>query len=396
MVFEKPSHISGRNAKKHYKNMTIYQYNFQSRVWNNADSSKHTNAQLVFCFGKRELLQTSNLASVFKKFPNAQFVSGSTAGEIHNTGIAQDSIVCTALEFDKAHVHSRKVNVTDYENSKAAGAALVRDIAEEGLKLIFVLSDGQLVNGSDLLTGINEELKGTIPVVGGLAGDGDAFQHTLVGLGDDIAEGNIVAIGFYGDSLNIGYGSAGGWEAFGPTRVVTESDKNVLYKLDGKSALELYIRYLGDYAKDLPCSALLFPLAVQSDDTQEPLVRTILSIDREAQSMTFAGNIPEGAKVQLMRTNLDNLADAAAEAAEAAQQVSSDRKPELSILISCVGRRIIFDQRIEEEWEEIREVLGNAMLTGFYSYGEISPALPHLNCQLYNQTMTITTISESK
>lgn len=65
------------------------------------------------------------------------------------------------------------------------------------------------------------------------------------------------------------------------------------------------------------------------------------------------------------------------------------------MLISCVGRKLVLRQRIEEEVEAVRDVLGEGpVLCGFYSYGEISPFTPGADCSLHNQTMTITTFSE--
>ncbi|MFT6936226.1 MAG: hypothetical protein ACJA1N_000521, partial [Saprospiraceae bacterium] len=207
--------------------------------------------------------------------------------------------------------------------------------------------------------------------------------------------GNIVTVGLYGDSYYIGYGSVGGWDSFGPKRLVTKSDANVLYELDGQSALELYKRYLGDKAKELPGSALLFPLSIQLEENSKSLVRTILSIDEDSQSMIFAGDIPEGATVRLMKANFDKLIDGAFEAAESGYKVWNGTPPDLAILISCVGRKLVLDQRIEEEIESVHEVIGEAIPTiGFYSYGEISPFAGYLNCELHNQTMTITLIGE--
>ncbi len=375
--------------------MKVTQLCFHANEWKQTTPIvEQFNPSLVFCFGRKSLLASEQTKVLRTQFPDAYIVSSSTAGEINNEKIIQNSIVATAIEFDSAQLHINKVSIKDFPDSKTAGHTLVKDFVQEGLKLLFIVSDGQLVNGSDLLEGINKELQHDIPIVGGLAGDGGNFEETLVGLDDDIAAGNIVAIGLYGAELEIGYSSQGGWEPFGPRRKVTKAIKNVLYELDGKTALSLYMQYLGEYAAGLPGTALLFPLSVQIDEEQAPLVRTILSIDQEKQSMTFAGNIPEGATVRLMRAGVDNLVDAVALAAENAVQFHKNTKPQLAILISCVGRKIIFKNRIDEELEEAREFFEDTIITGFYSYGEISPAFPHLNCQLYNQTMTITTISE--
>jgi hypothetical protein len=202
-------------------------------------------------------------------------------------------------------------------------------------------------------------------------------------------------LGFYGGALRVGYASLGGWDAFGPERMVTKSEGNVLYELDGKSALQLYKTYLGEHAAGLPATGLLFPLSIRQEGHPTPVVRTILSIDEDAQSMTFAGDVPEGAHAQLMKANFDRLIDGAHGAAEATHEAVGSSSPELAILISCVGRKLVLKQRVEEEVESVREVLGDStMLAGFYSYGEISPFTPSAKCELHNQTMTITTFSE--
>ena len=126
------------------------------------------------------------------------------------------------------------------------------------------------------------------------------------------------------------------------------------------------------------------------------MVRTLLAIDEEAQSMTFAGDIAEGATAQLMKANFDKLIDASVDAAESSSELLDGSNAELAILVSCVGRKLVLGQRIEEEVEEVREVLGNGpAITGFYSYGEVSPIVKSMNCELHNQTMTITTFSEN-
>lgn len=110
--------------------------------------------------------------------------------------------------------------------------------------------------------------------------------------------------------------------------------------------------------------------------------------------MTFAGDIPENSKVRFMKANFDRLIDAASDAANNCLKMDNS-KTKLAILISCVGRKIILSNRIDEEVEAVSEVFGNkTLLTGFYSYGEISPLKPMANCELHNQTMTITCINE--
>ena len=235
------------------------------------------------------------------------------------------------------------------------------------------------------MEGMNTAVNNEVPISGGLAGDGADSQKPVVGLNENIGEGLIAAIGFYGADLVVGYGSKGGWSSFGPSRTITKSKANVLYEIDGTSALDLYKKYLGEYAEKLPGSALLFPLALRADGEDSEVVRTILTIDQDEKSMTFAGNMPEGSVVRLMKANLDHLVDAAFDAVEHSVQEEVIQGDQLSILISCVGRKIIFGNRIDEEIDAARETLGDdAVITGFYSYGEISPFQPLHSCSLHN------------
>ncbi|MEM9538290.1 MAG: FIST N-terminal domain-containing protein [Cyanobacteria bacterium P01_E01_bin.42] len=354
------------------------------------------NVQLVLIFGDRRLLAKPELLDTIKTaYPNAHLLGCSTAGEIYDIEVSDNALAITAIEFERSQIKSTCAIVGETGSSFEVGQKLARSLAPEGLVHVFVLSEGIKINGSDLVKGITQNLPEGVTVTGGLSGDGADFQETSV-LWDDRPQADaVVALGLYGGHLKVGYGSWGGWDPFGPERVVTHSEGNVLYKLDGKLALGLYKQYLGEFAKELPASGLLFPLSLRIESEDTPVVRTILSVDEAEQTMTFAGDIPEGGTVRLMKANFDRLVDGAIEAAEKSYAANGSTEPELAILISCVGRKLVLKQRIEEEVEGVREVLGeNAVLTGFYSYGEISPFEEGVRCELHNQTMTITTLRE--
>ncbi len=352
--------------------------------------------QLVLAFGNRHLLEEEDIYSKLKSiFPQAEIVLSSTAGQILGPRYIRDGIVITAVKLEHSEVKAVAVKAEDYENSLGIGKDLLEKMPTENLKHIFILSDGQAINGSELVQGLYEGLPGNIGVTGGLAGDDARFEKTLVSLNGSDNKKLVVALGFYGERLKVTYGSQGGWTAFGPERLVTKSEKNVLYELDGQSALDLYKKYLGELSNELPGSALLFPLCIRTSDNNETLVRTILSVDEEDQSMTFAGNVPEGCYARLMKSNSESLIDGAHDAAEDCMLYDNKKaKPELSIMVSCIGRRIVLDQLVEEEVEEALRVLGSPPNTGFYSYGEICPILENSRPELHNQTMTITTFSE--
>ena len=364
-------------------------------------------AQLILVFGATGVLQKPDLvAAIRRDYPAAHIFGCSTAGEICGTQVSDDSLVVTAVQFDHTQFRNAEINLSQTPDSFAAGGEIaqklprsVRDAAtgaEEKLAHVLVLSDGLKVNGSELVSGLVKHLPADVTLTGGLAGDGTRMSETLV-FRDNLPETNtIAALGLYGRRLTVGFGSLGGWDSFGPERLVTKSKGNVLYELDGQPALDIYKKYLGEQAKGLPATGLLFPLSVRARPGETPVVRSFLSIDEKTQSLNFAGDVPEGAYARLMKANFDRLVDGATGAAQTSYQAIGSASPDLAILISCVGRKVVLKQRIEEEVEAVREVLGDgAVLAGFYSYGEISPFRPGARCELHNQTMTITALSEA-
>ena len=352
-------------------------------------------AQLVLIFGSTSILREKKCLDEIKSiYPHAHLLGCSTAGEICGTQVFDDSLVTTAVYFEYTQLKGTKIKIDRMENSNQVGEQLAKSLDKEGLVHVFVLSDGLKINGSELVKGLIKNLTNHVSITGGLSGDGALFTETYVLWDSEPEKDTVAVLGLYGERLKVGYASFGGWDPFGPERLITRSRGNVLYELDGKSALSLYKKYLGDHAKGLPSTGLLFPLSVRIKEGERGVVRTILSVSEEDQSMTFAGDVPEGAYARLMKANFDRLIDGAVEAAKTSIDIVGT-PVELAILISCVGRKLILKQRIEEELEGVRDILGEqAILTGFYSYGEISPFTRGVQCELHNQTMTITTFSE--
>jgi len=352
---------------------------------------------LVLAFGATGLVdRPTALDELRAAYPRSVLVGCSTAGEIHGAQVLDNSLAVAVARFEHTRLAYAHATVEGPDGSRAAGEAIARSLAAPDLRSVLVLSDGLHVNGTALVDGLNAALPAGVVVTGGLAGDGDRFQRTWA-IDRGVARANVVtAVGFYGDHVRVGHGSKGGWDIFGPERLVTRSAGNVLYELDGRPALELYKSYLGERAAGLPATGLLFPLSLRSSEAgdERRLVRTILAVDEAAQSLTFAGDVPTGWRVQLMRANFDRLVEGAGSAAATAALKGAEG-PVLSVAISCVGRRLVLGERIEEETEATLEALpAGARQVGFYSYGELSPFAAG-RCDLHNQTMTLTTVWES-
>lgn len=363
--------------------------------WSPAPPGRLSGAQWVLVFGAPDHLRPRRVFDELRlAYPNAYILGCSTAGEILDTEVRDDSRVVMAVQFDNVRVVGASVPIANAAESRAAGAALAASFPAEDLRHLFVLAEGIHVNGSELIKGLAEALPPGVRATGGLAGDETRFKETHILANGPAETHRVAAVGLYGKSLRVGHGSLGGWDPFGPERLITRAKNNVLYELDGRSALALYKNYLGEHAQNLPASALLFPLCVRPPDSRQWLVRTVLAINDADRSMTFAGDVPEGYFARLMRANFDRLIDGAVAAADSGKNLLN-AEPGLAVLISCVGRKMVLKHRTIEEVEGVRGVLGPRVpVVGFYSYGEISPLTPHGHCELHNQTMTITTFAE--
>ncbi|HEY5003010.1 MAG TPA: FIST N-terminal domain-containing protein [Ktedonobacteraceae bacterium] len=353
-------------------------------------------AQVVFLFGSTRDIKAGRCFDVVRTaYPHAHLFGCTTAGEIHGTHVTDRTVVITAATFENTYVACTHVQIPDIDRSFETGEQLVKSLDAHNLRHIFVLSEGLQVNGSKMVQGINSALPDNVTVSGGFAGDGNRLQETAIWYDGVPEQSSVAALAFYGDRLQVGMASSAGWDPFGPDRLITKSKDNVLYECDGLSALNLYKQYLGEYAQSLPASGLLFPLALRIGESENRVMRALLAVNEEDQSITFAGNVPEGSYVRLMRGHIENLIDGAQVAASSSIEKLGSSAPQFSILVSCNGRRPVLKQRIEEEVEAVNAVLGDqATLTGFYSYGEIAPIVVGGQSELHNQTMTITSFAE--
>jgi hypothetical protein len=349
--------------------------------------------QLVLVFGPRPMIEDlALLTRVREAYPRSRLVVASGAGEFSGPDVSDDQLIVTAIAFEHSTVRAVVRTVGDRGASHRVGREIAHELFAPDLVHVFVLCDGLRVNGSRLAEGLSEVLPAHVSVTGGLAGDGTAFQQTLVGLDANVGPDRVVAVGFCGSHLRVGHGCSGGWVPYGEARVVTRCEDNMLLELDGQPALQLYREHLGAAAATLPGSALRFPLHVTPVDGGATVVRTSHSIDVETGVMEFAGDIPLGARVRFLRATPEDLIGGAV---RAAQQARKSGVPELVLCVNCVARRLVLEEHAAAEMTRLHDIFSrDTPLAGFYSYGEIAPAEGATGCQFHNQTMTITALRE--
>ena len=351
----------------------------------------------VLAFGSVDRITEPGLVDALRTAcPQAVLSGCSTAGEISGDGVGDGQLLISALRFDAGPPLLATTELTGMEDSFAAGARLGRSLLAAPVHTVLVLGQGVQINGSALIDGMHSVLPPHVAISGGLAGDGGAFQKTYTLSNAGVSDRQLVAVGFVSPTVQFRHGCFHGWRAFGPARRITRSAGNVLHELDGKPALEVYKRYLGDHASGLPGSALLFPFQMQGSSEQAGgLIRTILGIEEADGSLVLAGDINPNGFLRLMHASTDSLVEGAQSAAESALLPAAHAGESLAILVSCVGRKLVMGTRVDEEVEAVVDVFGaQARITGFYSNGEISPTIRGLECRLHNQTMTITHLHE--
>jgi len=376
--------------------MKVVQAYKQENQWTYLSDKIALNNPLVLVFANRMLLQDNNvIEDIRAEFPYSHIVYGSTAGEILAESVLENSITITAIEFEKSSFVIKTDNIHNHNNDTVAlGKALYSQMPTEGLKHIFVLSEGSFVSGTSLIRGLEHNLPDNIALTGALCGDDVRYEKTLASYNENPKEGEIILIGFYGESLEISFASFGGWLAFGPERVITKAEGSTIYEIDGQPALQLYQKYLGDKSGEFAKSALMYPLNVIAPGKTHAVVRTAVGRDAIAESMTFADAVPQDSHVQLMMISSDGIAQGAQTAANLAME-GRETKPQFALVVSCIGRKLVMGQRVEEEVEFLSEALGSEVaIGGFYSYGEIAPFHDSRDCELHNQTMTLTLFSE--
>lgn len=351
--------------------------------------------RLVLVFGPRErLCNAAEMTAIVSAFPGAKLVGCSTAGNITREGATDEALTLTTLTMDSTHLRTRRVAVEDPSRSREAGFALARLLETPDLRYLLVLSGGLHVNGSELVNGLRLGMGSDIPFTGGLAADGGRFQKTVMVDNDGAREGFVVGVGFYGHALRVQHVSIGGWQPLGEPHTVTRAKGNVVYEMDGKPALDMYASLLGEASKSLPTSALVYPLAFHLTGDDLGLNHTVVAIDREKRTLTFAGNIPHGGKVHLLRADPAQLVSSAKLATK--MTLGKLAPPaEVALLVSGMGRKQLLQAQTPQEVQAVAEELpGTPVLTGFYAHGEFGRYEPTGRCELHNQTLTVTTLAE--
>jgi len=160
---------------------------------------------------------------------------------------------------------------------------------------------------------------------------------------------------------------------------ITKADGNVVLEIDGKPAVDMIAKLLGEGSgfgwQDFP---LFVTLGVNKGDKygefkeEEYANRLCMSVDKERGGLVmFEPDLEEGSEVQLMRRSIDF--QYIGQRAQKLLDGLGDRKPLFALYIDCAGRASAYCGTESEEAEEVQKVIGSKMpLLGMFSGVEIA------------------------
>ncbi|MEA3554293.1 MAG: FIST N-terminal domain-containing protein [Campylobacterota bacterium] len=316
--------------------------------------------------------------------PNSEIIGSTTDGEIINSEVSTNKTIISISKFEKV---TFKIDYIEFEENKTTEQSanlLANKICQKDTKAIITFADGLNTNGEEFLNGLSC-YDDSISISGGLAGDNATFTKTFVFTNDKIISAGAVAVSLNGD-INISTNYSFHWEPIGKELVITKSENNVVYTIDGNSAYDTYKYYLGEeVANMLPAIGIEFPLIIQRNGIA--VARAAVGLNDDG-SLVFAGNLHEGDVVQFGYGNSEQILNNSNKKAMSLNDV-----PIESIFVySCMARRRFMPALIQREIEPLTNF---GTVSGFFTYGEFFTTCCSKNKELLNQTMTLITLSES-
>ena len=311
------------------------------------------------------------LTAIEAEFPGLPLVGCTTDGEVSSALSFQEDSVALLLFAGDGLVAGAGVGTDLSTDPHAAARAAIEAAGIEGRtpQLCVVFPESLTTSAVSVVAALNEALPEGTALVGGTAGDQWRFDGTNQFCGAKVYSDSLPVLLLYGD-FKIGVGVQSGWNPIGERGAVTKAEGGVVYEVDGDSALAFYHRYFGDQVRPSP----EYPIGVFDNQGGAFYLRAPLAFNDEDGSVTFAGDVPHGAEVQITAAAHEDIVAACEKSIRSALEQMNGAKARGALVISCAARKQLLGTRTGKEHEILRGVLGDDVpLVGFYSYGEIAP-----------------------
>lgn len=336
------------------------------------------------------------MQKIVAAYPEIELIGGTTDGEMSSVlGFQQDSLVLMLFCSDRLQIRAgigRNIS-KDLEKALEEAIAQATQNLTEPIKLCITLPEGLTsISAVKLVDRLNQLLGKKVPIFGGLTADQWRFKQSYQFYKNQVYSDAIPILLFSGPLL-FSHGLASGWNPIGKIGQVTQVKNNIVYQIDNQPALDFYYRYLGERP---PSSE--YPLMVFDPTRQYSYLRAPSgSCDPTVGSITFFGDIPEQAIVQITEATRDHILSASQASMQEAIAHYPGKTPSSSLFFSCASRRQILGSRTFEEYNLIQNSLTQTLSAcGFYTNGEIAPLEQQGISYFHNETFITLLLGEEQ
>lgn len=316
-------------------------------------------------------------------FPGIELIGGTTDGEVSSVfGFQQDSLTLMLFCSDDIELYAaagRNISQAPVDIAAQTVAAAKAKLSTE-LKLCITMPESLTTSASSILAGLKSAL-GSVPIVGGTTGDQMETQRTYQFYKTEVLTDSVTLL-LLGGNLAFSYGVCSGWNPIGKQSIITKVEKNIIYEIDEKPALELYKYYFEEFAADLA-----YPLAVFPPGEEAFFLRAVLTYDADLGSIVVAADVPVGSIVQVTEASQDDIVSASQKSFNQAWTNYPGQSPSAALFFSCAWRRFVLGTKTNQEYAAIAASYPYPIPScGFYTYGEISPLSEHGETYFHNTT----------
>ncbi|MBE9228282.1 FIST C-terminal domain-containing protein [Phormidium sp. LEGE 05292] len=316
------------------------------------------------------------LEQIFSVFPDLELIGGTTDGEISSIlDFQQDSLILMLFCSDSLEIRAGiGLNVSaDPVIAAKQAVETAKTALASAPRLCITIPESLTVSGVSLMEGLKQTLGVEVPIFGGLAADQWRFQQTHQFYQNQVLS-DAVPILLLAGEFNYAHGAASGWYPIGQKGRVTKVEQNVVYEIDNQPALKFYHRSLGGIPPSMEYPLAVFEQEIMADG-QHFYMRSPTGVyDPESGSITFFGDVPLNAIVQVTETSPEQILEASQLSMQQALNQYPGQEPAAALFFSCAGRRQILGTRTQEEYQQVKACLPYSLTScGFYTNGEIAP-----------------------
>lgn len=337
------------------------------------------------------------LDRILQQWPELKLIGGTTDGEFSSaSGFLEDSLVLTLLCSDNIEFSVGVGHGLNKDISKACEQAVKSAKTSLGKvpELCITIPGSLTANGDDIIDSLKQALGEKFPIFGGLSADQWKFIKPYQFYNNQVLEDSVPVLLFSGP-LHYSSGVEVGWTAIGDPVKITKSIGSTVFEIDNMTTQEFYQQKLGS-SNATPGEV---PLAILDENGEHSYLRASIMNFNDDQSLNFIANVPEGASVQICRSERELMLQGCRDSVNTAiKNYPQGNQPDVILCFSCAGRHKHLGTRSKEEAEIVQEHFKDSEVSfsGFYTYGEIGKVSSNNTTNFHNQTFITLLMGEAK